>query len=227
MAQKEIVQPWLLTLIDRLAPQEKDVSEWVKQVKKVNPELTSSQLADFIGDKIVWIYTSQGALLALPGAVPGLGTLAQISIEGGAVSADFVLLVRNQTYLVFALGHAYGIRGRKTLIQDTLICMGLWTGALVLTKAGILRLGKKVANANIKKRLSAKILQAINRKVGTTILTKYGTKRGGVAVGKLIPFGVGMLVGGGFNYITMKAFKKFTCRHFEFKKVKTTKSKHR
>ncbi len=54
----------------------------------------------------------------------------------------------------------------------------------------------------------------INRKVGTTIFTKYGAKRGGIAVGRLIPFGVGALVGGGFNLATMKKFKRNAINYF-------------
>ena len=38
------------------------------------------------------------------------------------------------------------------------------------------------------------------------MLTKFGTKRGGVAVGRLIPFGIGALVGGGMNYTTAAGF---------------------
>ena len=58
-------------------------------------------------------------------------------------------------------------------------------------------------------------MQTINRRVGTTIFTKYGTKRGGIALGKLIPFGVGALVGGSFNYYTMNGFKKKAVKYFE------------
>ena len=53
--------------------------------------------------------------------------------------------------------------------------------------------------------------------VGTTILTKYGTKRGGVAIGKLIPFGVGVVVGGGFSYLTMKKFGDSARKYFSLK----------
>jgi hypothetical protein len=50
--------------------------------------------------------------------------------------------------------------------------------------------------------------------VGTTILTKYGAKRGGIAIGKLVPFGAGAIVGGSFNLVTMKTFKKKAIKHF-------------
>jgi hypothetical protein len=209
---------WIIILISKLAPDPEKVAAWIHEIRHENPELHNDDLADFVGDKIVWTYTSQGAALALPGAIPGLGTIVQISAEISTASADVALMIRNQTYLVFALGAIYGNHSREMLIQDTLICIGLWTNALSLTKSGALRVGTKIAEANFKKHFPAKILQAVNRKVSTTVLTKYGTKRGGVAIGKLIPFGVGVLVGGGFSYITMKNFKRRTIDFFSAKR---------
>lgn len=86
-------------------------------------------------------------------------------------------MVRNQTYLCFALAACYGIRGREVLLQDALICMGLWTNALSLTKSGTIRIGSKIAEASFKKKFPGHVLKAINKKVGTTVVTKYGTKR--------------------------------------------------
>lgn len=208
---------WLLTIVHKLAPDPQKVKEWVDEMKRENPGLTRDQLADYIGDSIVWTYTKQGGALALPGAIPGLGTVVQAGIEVSAISVDIALMVRNQAYLVFALGECYGRKGREVLIQDTLICMGLWTNALVLTKAGTIRLGTKALGVAFKKKFPAKILQAINRKVGTTIVTKYGVKRGGLALGRMIPFGVGVGVGAGFNYIVMKAFKQSCIKYFSLK----------
>lgn len=207
----------ILSLIEKLAPDHSAVEEWVDQVRAANPELDANSLADYIGDKIVWTYTSQGAALALPGAIPGLGTVVQIGVESGATMTDIALMVRNQSYLVFALGACLGRKGKETLIQDALICMGLWTNALQLTKTGAIRMGTKVVEVNFKKRFPASILMAVNKRVSTTVFTKYGAKRGGVALGTLIPFGVGVVVGGGFNYLTMKAFKKATIHYLSLK----------
>ncbi|MFD2270883.1 hypothetical protein ACFS07_06490 [Undibacterium arcticum] len=51
--------------------------------------------------------------------------------------------------------------------------------------------------------------------MGTTIVTKYGAKRGGIAVGRLVPFGVGAVVGGGFNWATMKGFKTAAANYYK------------
>jgi hypothetical protein len=212
----------LLYLIEKLAPNVADVAEWVKQIKVENPELNRDELAEYVSDIIIWMYTKQGAALALPGAVPGLGTLFQVSAEVATLSADLALMIRNQTYLVFAVAQCYSIKGRRILIQDALICIGLWSNALTLSKSGAIKIGNRVA-ASAFKRFPAEILKKINKKVGTTILTKYGTKRGGIALGKLIPFGIGVVVGGGFNYLTMKAFSKATRNYMSMKKKKSVK----
>jgi len=210
-------EQFLAWLIQKLAPNPQSVSDWVAQLRAENPELSREQLADYTGDYIVWSYAKQGASLALPGAIPGLGTLVQVATELGAASVDVSMMVRNQTYLVLALSECFGVKGRETLVQDALICIGLWSKALNLSKGRIVTLGAKVAEVNFRKRVPATVFQAINRKVGTTVLTKYGTKRGGVAVGKLIPFGVGVLVGGGFNYLMMRRFKDTSLKYFSLK----------
>jgi len=207
----------ILDLINGLAPDPDKVAMWISEVRKSNPGLHNDELADIVGDKIVWAYTRQGAALALPGAIPGLGTIVQATTEIGAVAADSALMIRNQSYLVFALACIYGYQNREILIQDTLICVGLWTNALILAKSGAIHFSSKIAMTTVRDRLPGKVLQAINRRVGSTILTKYGTKRGGVALGKLIPLGVGVLVGAGFNYLTMKKFKTVTMNYFSAK----------
>lgn len=51
----------------------------------------------------------------------------------------------------FCLGSIYGYQSRETLIQDTLVYMGLWTKALSLTEAGTIRIATKVVDVNFKK----------------------------------------------------------------------------
>jgi hypothetical protein len=89
----------------------------------------------------------------------------------------------------------------------------MWCGVLRTAEPATKRVAAKVAVAQFNK-VPGKIFQKINQKVGTTILTKYGTKRGGIAVGKMVPFGAGAFVGGTFNLAIMKAFKNKAIKHF-------------
>jgi len=201
-------------LIRIFAPEQNAVREWVSGLREENPTMNPDQMAAYICRRLVWQSTMEGAALGLPGAVPGLGTVVQAGISLGTTSADLTLLIRHQVYLTFSIAECYGVAEQRCLLQDVLILIGLWSNALTLTKSGAIRMGTKIVAANFNKRVSAEVFKAINKKVGTTVLTKYGTKRGGIAVGRLIPFGVGVLVGGTLNYIMMNRFADHTCRYF-------------
>lgn len=112
------------------------------------------------------------------------------------------------------IGHIFGRDMDAPFNQEFVRVLGLWCGVLSLSKETTARISSKIAIAQFKK-VPSEIFKKINRRVGTTIVTKYGTKRGGVAIGKLIPFGVGAAVGGGFNLATMKGFKKAAIEYYK------------
>lgn len=188
------------------------VSE-IDEFKKNRCGKSRLQLAHSWSDKIVRFFASEGAATALPGAIPGLGTVTQIAVEGGAISADVLYMIRCMARIVGGVGAIYEHDLRKGFTQDFVKVLALWCGVLVPAKEAGKRIGTKVAVAQFK-RVPGEIFKRVNRKVGTTIVTKYGTKRGGIAIGRLIPFGVGALVGGGFNYVTMKGFKKHAITYY-------------
>ena len=196
-----------ISLIKKLSPDPKKVQAFVDLLIKNNPHLNKDQIADIIVNRYAKISGLQGGATALPGAIPGLGTIIEISLDTASISADTALFIRNQTIVVYALGYLYGINGREQLIEDTLLCIGVSVGAISI-KYGAINIVKKVAEKQVKKKISSKVLAAINKKVGITILTKYGTKRGGIALAKAIPLGIGVIIGGGFNYFSIKGFGK-------------------
>ena len=143
------------------------------------------------------------------------GTVAQIGIETATISGDLALMLRWMAGTCYGIGLIYDKDIESEFSQEFIKILGLWSGAIETAKVGTEKIATKIAIAQFNKRVSGKTLQAINRKVGTTIFTKYGAKRGGIAIGKLIPFGVGALVGGSFNYFTMNNFKKNSIKYYE------------
>jgi hypothetical protein len=211
---KEQLLKIVTTLIDTIRPNATDVARHISDMRKAHPALTNDELAEKWANEICWRYASEGAVTALPGAIPGFGTIAQIGIEGVAISADLTYMIRCMAGVVIGVGQIYGRDTEASFNQDFVRVLGLWCGVLQITKEAAVATAKKVAIAQFKK-VPAEIFKRINRKVGTTIVTKYGTKRGGIAVGRLIPCGVGAVVGGGFNLATMKAFKKSAITYYK------------
>ena len=208
------LQKAFLFLTGTVRPNEKTIIEALAEYRKAHPSWTRDELAEKWADRICWLYASEGAVSALPGAIPGFGTGVQIGIEGGAITADLFYMIRCMAGMVSGVAIIYD-RGIRTYFNDEFLkILGLWCGVLLPVGETTVRIASKIAIAQFK-RVPAEVFKKVNRKVGVTILTKYGTKRGGIAVGHLIPFGVGALVGGAFNLATMKGFKVVGIKYFK------------
>lgn len=64
------------------------------------------------------------------------------------------------------------------------------------------------------KRIPLSVLRGINSSVGRTILTKYGTKRGVIALGTALPLGIGAVVGGSTNYAAVRLLARHANKFF-------------
>ena len=204
----------VMKAITTLQPNAVEVARHIADLRTAQPTLSREALAEKWANKICWRYASEGAATAMPGVIPGWGTSAQVLIETGAISADLAYMLRCMAGLTIGVGQIYGRDTEASFNQDFVRVLGLWCGALILVKEPILQVAKKVAIAQFKK-IPAALFMRINSRVGATIITKYGTKRGGIALGRLVPFGVGVIVGGGFNLVTMRMFKKAAISYYK------------
>lgn len=214
MNATKALQKIVMNTVETVRPELKSVVKQVNDLKKKHPRYNADQLANKYADTICWLYAGEGAVTALPGVIPGLGTGTQVAVEAGAISADLAYMLRCMAGMVMGIGYIYKRDMKAPFNHEFVRVLGLWCGVLSLTKETALRLSTKIAIAQFK-RVPAEIFKKINKRIGVTIVTKYGTKRGGVAVGRLVPFGVGVIVGGGFNLATMKGFKKIAIKYYK------------
>lgn len=205
----------LATIIQSVAPSNEHIAQEVYELKYLNSKLSRNQLALRWGKRIRNNYTSVGVATALPSSIPGIGTAAQIAIEAGTITGDLALMLRWMGKLCMGISIIYGNNPEKSVNQDLINILGIWCGVIDAAKNATTRVGTKVAVAQFNKRISGKTLVKVNQRVGTTVVTKYGTKRGGIAWGKLVPFGVGAVIAGGFNYFTFNGFMKSAIDYYK------------
>lgn len=202
-------QNGLINIFETLAvfPDPEVIDEAVKKLKAKYPSTSGPDLARKIVNSATWKLTGVGVVASLPSAIPGLGTAVQIGITTTSITGETWLILRNLTAMQLMvagiLDHDVSEPDRK---EELIIVWGIETGAIVPAKEAIKRVGTKVAIKQFDKRLSGVALNRINQKLGTTVFTKWGTKRGGIALGRLIPIGVGTAVGGGMNYLAARSF---------------------
>ena len=179
MPAKTLLTTAVVKAIASLHPNSSDVTRHIEDLRKAHPGLSQEALATKWANKVCWRYALEGAATALPSAIPGLGTSMQVVVESGAISSDFAYMLRCMAGLTIGVGLIYERDVEASFNQDFVRVLGLWCGVLSLGKEATVRVASKVAVAQFKK-LPATVFKRINQKVGVTILTKYGTTRGGI-----------------------------------------------
>ena len=157
-------------------------SEWEHQLRAAKKVIRRySQAAGMVG----------GAS-GLSGVIPGLGTA--VAVVGGA-TADTALCMKFQVDMCMCLASVFGYDIRS---EDARHLVFLIAATGSLERAGVeagARLGSKAGVRMLNEYLKGAALQAVKhafRRVGVTFTRK--------AVAKAIPFGVGVVIGGGANY---------------------------
>ena len=132
-------------------------------------------------------------------AVPAVGTSAAIA---GSV-AEFGYFAFRASELIMTIGALHGHEDATIEEQRAaILCvLAFGNGASEMFKKLAGEVGKGLGSKAVA-RVPSSVLKSFNRKVGRTIVTKYGETRGVIALGRLAPMGIGMVIGGGANYGT-------------------------
>lgn len=157
-----------------------------------------AQLRRAFAQELATVGAATGGIAAVPGA--GTGTAV------GTALAEVSWFTARSADLILAIAAIHGhtkpsVEERRAWLLSVL-AFGDGAATTLSRLAGEAGkgLGKK-ATAGI----STEALRAINRAMGRTIVTKYGTKRGAIALGTALPFGIGAAIGGSANYALTRA----------------------
>jgi hypothetical protein len=203
----------LHSLIQKVMPSFTTIELEVAQLRHENQHKDLKALAGLYLKKARLKYASVGVATALPGVIPGLGTAAQIAIEAGAISADVLFMLRWMASLCYGTALIYNRDIKDDFEDEFTVVLGIWAGVVEAEKAGAAK-GESISINHFDKHITERIRNRMNQKIGRKLVTKYGSKRGGVALGTLVPFGIGAVVGGTFNYFTIDRFGKAAIDYF-------------
>lgn len=147
MTEESALTMFVLRVMETLQPDSEDIARHISDLRIAHPSLEKDALAHKWADRICWRYASEGAVTALPGTIPGLGTLTQVGIEAGAISADLLYMLRCMAGVAVGVGRIYGHDTDASFNQDFVRVLGLWCGVLTLGKEATVRVSTKVAIA--------------------------------------------------------------------------------
>lgn len=143
-----------------------------------------------------------GAAAGAAAAVPGTGAIALV----GTAALELGWFAARTGDLILAVAAVYGHTSASVEERRAWVLSVLAFGDAA--PAGFTKIAGEVGKGLGRRatdRIPAEALGAVNRALGRTIVTKYGTKRGAVALGRALPFGIGAAIGGTANYALARA----------------------
>ncbi|MFD6157299.1 hypothetical protein ACFWF7_21555 [Nocardia sp. NPDC060256] len=196
---RKFLDKGVVSLIDRSARvQAPLVGKYTGFVRGRHPSESPEQIVDRLGRHYSIVVTASGVVVGLTAAVPGVGTLIGLAAAG----ADTLFFLEAST--VYAVG-ATEVSGRKAAAPPPLV------SAVVIGQAGTESLGAAGRSAKQWDTKLANKLPIIRRMGDSPIkrfLVQFIVKRGALAFGKVIPAGIGAVVGGVGNYALARSVIK-------------------
>jgi len=178
------------------------VKAYVDRLRKQNPDATPADIATKLEKHYVAAVMASGAAVGSAAAFPGIGTLAAMS----AVAGETVVFLEATAVYVLALAEVYGIPAdhrerRRALVLAVLV--GEDSKSAIADLIGPRRTsGAWVADGAATLPLPA--VSQLNSRLLKYFVKRYTLKRGAIAFGKLLPVGIGAVVGGVGNRLMGK-----------------------
>ena len=180
-----------------------------------HPWKSRKELARIFASRARLRYTAAGAVSALPGGCPGLGTAAQMVTECATVLGDVPYMVRQFANVMQGVCMIYGFDKGDFDTKLFMRVLGYWCKALKFAREVVVAEASKQAGKFAGKYFSREVTKQVSYRVGKRIVTKYGAKRGASSLGRMIPLGVGVGVSAAFNFGTMHYYNKACIAYFE------------
>jgi hypothetical protein len=207
--------PQLRQVLDALAgavrSREPAIRSKVEALRLANPSFTQEELArKLIRDTRIRV-AATGAASGAAAIAPGLGTLLAL---GAATSQAFYAL-EQETELVMAIAIIYGheLSDSDERVLEALVVVGIAGGSVKLRENVLVVGGERITVAAFRAVPKEWLGRAGGHVLGR-ILARVAGSRALSTVGRVAPLAIGMVVGAGFDWITVSALGRAAIRYY-------------
>jgi hypothetical protein len=178
------------------------VTAYVDRIRGHNPNATPAEVVTRLEKHYLAAVMASGAAVGSTAAFPGIGTLAAMS----AVAGETVVFLEATAVYVLAVAEVYGIPAdhrerRRALVLAVLVGEDSKHAIADLIGPGRTS-GSWLADGAATLPLPA--VSQLNARLLKYFVKRYTLKRGAIAFGKLLPVGIGAVVGGVGNRLMGK-----------------------
>lgn len=186
-----------------LAVQRPAVLAYLRMLRRKHPDASPAEIADIVRKHYLWAATGGGAAVGATAVVPGLGTLA----AAGVAAVETAGFLEASALYAQAITELHGLPVRDPQRADALV-MGLMLGNAgkdLVKKFSAQAAGDGPALTShwgpmVAKQIPAQMMDTLTKRMRKTMMRKYAARTGGSLVGRLMPFGVGAVIGGVVNH---------------------------
>jgi hypothetical protein len=196
------------------------VAAHVRRIRDRHPEASPSDVIALLEKQYLATVISTGAAVGGVAAAPGVGTAAAVMANAG----EMVSFLEASALFILAVAEVHGVwiddlERRRTLLLTVLLGD---SGASFVEKAAGrpgTYWGRLLTEA-----MPMSTIAKVNKVLGRWFVTKYGTKRGLIVLGRLVPFGIGAGIGGAGNAVLGRTVVAGARRAFGPPQVSTSSS---
>jgi hypothetical protein len=178
------------------------VKAYVDRLRQQKPDATPAEIVTKLEKHYLAAVMASGAAVGSAAALPGIGTLTALS----AVAGETVVFLEATAVYVLAVAEVYGIPAdhrerRRALVLSVLVGEDSKRAVADLIGPGRTS-GAWLADGAATLPLPA--VSQLNSRLLKYFVKRYTLKRGAIAFGKLLPVGIGAVVGGVGNRLMAK-----------------------
>jgi len=172
------------------------VRAYVTRLRNSNPSATPGDIVVKLEKRYLAAVMASGAAVGSAAAFPGIGTLAALS----AVAGETLVFLEATALFVLAVAEVHGIgvdqRDRRRALVLSVLVGEDSRGAITEFLGPGRTSGAWLAETEL---LPLPMVSQLNSKLMQYFVKKYTIKRTAMAFGKMLPVGIGAVVGGGGN----------------------------
>ncbi|WPF66980.1 MULTISPECIES: hypothetical protein [unclassified Corynebacterium] len=167
------------------------IESYVERLRAKNPQATPAEIQEKLDKHFLRLVSGSGASAGGASAIPGVGLLT----GAAALSAESLVFLDTAAFYAVASAHAQGVDIHDPERRRMIVMMCLLGASGTAVVDALLPAGADRLSVPSVSRLSGSALGQINNRLLRTVLKRTTKKMAGAWVGKLMPLGIGAVVG--------------------------------
>ncbi len=202
----------ILRSLDRaIKSREPAIRARVNALRVAHPPYTNHQLALALIRSTRRRVAATGAISGAASVVPAVGTVLAI----GTVTSQTLYALEQEIELALGIAMIFGheLSGTDDRVLEALVVVGATSGALKLREDVMVAGGERLAIAAFRRMPSILIAHGGGRML-SRILSRVATTGAAKVAARVIPLGVGIVVGAGFDWLAVTGLGRAAMRYY-------------